>query len=361
MNKRLSEVDGLRALAVIGVTWAHCWMFFGNIDYYIYNIPINRILSFGGVGVDLFFVISGFCMTMAFTSKYKFLNFNNFKNFVSNRFLRIAPAYFFVLIIYSLNFYFLTNNIPIISLISHFAFVQTIFDLNFIGSHFWSLATEWHFYLLLPLIFIFGFNPKKIFVSTSVLIIICIFLRLFHWGYITESPLSILHSDFIYLRFSEFGWGILAFILYQKKYVLPFFFNYKFGFFVSIGISFLGRLLNSSGMIVFAGKFGFIVKAIAEPIMTFGFGLLVLNLISSKNIFSKVLCLKYIQFIGKISYSFYLWHWIVSYYTCAWSINFFGVGNLALQVSFIFSVIITIIIAYFSYNKIELVFYKSKN
>jgi len=109
MNNRLEEIDGLRALAVLGVTWSHCWMFFDNLDLNFFKIPINRLMSFGGVGVDLFFVISGFCMTMAFTRNYQNLNVTNLKDFVIRRFLRIAPVYYIALVVYTIDYYIKTD------------------------------------------------------------------------------------------------------------------------------------------------------------------------------------------------------------------------------------------------------------
>jgi peptidoglycan/LPS O-acetylase OafA/YrhL len=45
---RFKGIDGLRALAVVGVLWAHCWMFLGNPSLNIGVVPLNRIISFGG-------------------------------------------------------------------------------------------------------------------------------------------------------------------------------------------------------------------------------------------------------------------------------------------------------------------------
>lgn len=359
MNNRLEEIDGLRALAVLGVTWAHCWMFFDNLDLIIYKIPINRLLSFGGVGVNLFFVISGFCMTMTFTRNYQNLNLTNIKDFVVKRFLRIAPVYYIALVVYTIDYYIKTDAVPIVSLFTHFAFIQTIFDLNIIGAHFWSLATEWHFYMFLPLIFIFGFNRNRIFISTSILIILCIISRLIHWGYLLDSPLSIEHSDFIYLRFVEFGWGIFVYLLFEKRYKLPLFLNGNFGVIMALFIAFMGRFLSSTPIINRVNEYGFVVKSLAEPIMTFGFALLVLNVITTKNLFSRFLCTKAIQFIGKISYSFYLWHWLVCSYICFLAIKLVSINNFALEISFIFSVLITSLISNYSYTFIELKFHHS--
>jgi peptidoglycan/LPS O-acetylase OafA/YrhL len=66
---RISEIDGLRAVAVLGVLYVHVWSFgCGTVGMHVGPIDINRVMSLFGTGVDLFFVISGFCMYMMYKS-----------------------------------------------------------------------------------------------------------------------------------------------------------------------------------------------------------------------------------------------------------------------------------------------------
>ena len=57
-STRLKVLDGFRAIAVLGVLWAHIWMFFGNPSFLVFKIDVAKIVSFFGTGVDLFFVLS---------------------------------------------------------------------------------------------------------------------------------------------------------------------------------------------------------------------------------------------------------------------------------------------------------------
>ena len=99
-EKRILPVDGLRAIAVMGVIWAHLWSFgFGAPALPLgrlgpLTIDLNRLMSFWGTGVDLFFVISGLCMHLVYTSKPDALQIDRLVAFVKKRWLRIAPAYY---------------------------------------------------------------------------------------------------------------------------------------------------------------------------------------------------------------------------------------------------------------------------
>lgn len=68
---RINAIDGLRTIAVLGVLWAHLWAFMNAPSLMLAGIDVARLLSFGGTGVDLFFVISGFCMFLMHHLKSK--------------------------------------------------------------------------------------------------------------------------------------------------------------------------------------------------------------------------------------------------------------------------------------------------
>ena len=162
--KYRSEIDGLRAIAVIPVVLFHAG--FGLFDG-------------GFVGVDVFFVISGYLIT---TIILKELGNNTFslKNFYERRARRILPALIFVILITSiLSFTFLTKSElagyfksvnATLFFYSNFYFWKTTPYFNSEADlepllHTWSLSIEEQFYLLFPitLIFLFSFFRKYIF------------------------------------------------------------------------------------------------------------------------------------------------------------------------------------------------------
>jgi peptidoglycan/LPS O-acetylase OafA/YrhL len=134
-NKRL---DILRCIAVFSVIILHgqIWPFFGNI---------------GWVGVDLFFVLSGFLISGLLFSEYKTRNSISVKRFFIRRGLKIYPAFYL--------FLFLTGMLSrivfrILSPPTHYLH-EIFFVQNYwrgVWDHTWTLAVEEHFYIFLPVL-----------------------------------------------------------------------------------------------------------------------------------------------------------------------------------------------------------------
>ena len=83
-----SDIDGLRAIAVIGVILYHSEI----------NIGDNLIFSGGFLGVDVFFVISGYLITSIILKEHLIKNHFSFLNFYKRRVRRLVPALLFVLL-----------------------------------------------------------------------------------------------------------------------------------------------------------------------------------------------------------------------------------------------------------------------
>jgi peptidoglycan/LPS O-acetylase OafA/YrhL len=156
------EIDGLRALAVSAVVLYHFWP--DTFDY-------------GYLGVDVFFVISGFLITLYI---YEELSNGSFslKNFYQRRIVRILPVTLFVLS--ATSFFALIILIGadydrfIESLIASLSFTSNIYfwrDGGYFGQadslkpllHFWSLSVEEQFYLFFPVLFLIVFKFTKSF------------------------------------------------------------------------------------------------------------------------------------------------------------------------------------------------------
>ena len=163
------EIDGLRGIAVLGVIIYHVEFFYKDIKF----------LSGGYLGVDIFFVISGYLITLLILKELISTNTFSLKNFFFRRGKRILPALFLMIFtsIFFAWFYltpksFLEYSNSIISSIffysNYFFYFQ---DLIYSSEdsllkpllHTWSLAVEEQFYIIFPLIMIFVFIYKKIF------------------------------------------------------------------------------------------------------------------------------------------------------------------------------------------------------
>ena len=100
-NSNFAVVDGIRAIAVLWVIFFHAWLFQqltipGFIDN-IYNYPLFYWVTKGDLGVDLFFVISGFLIGGIIFKEIKSSEKFNFKRFYVRRFLRLSPVYIFAI------------------------------------------------------------------------------------------------------------------------------------------------------------------------------------------------------------------------------------------------------------------------
>lgn len=106
-------IDGVRAIAVIWVIIFHAWLFqyndFQTVGDGIFDSPFLIWISKGDLGVDLFFVISGFLIGSILFKEYKRTQQINFKRFYARRFLRLMPVYVFSMI---LGVYFLNETDP---------------------------------------------------------------------------------------------------------------------------------------------------------------------------------------------------------------------------------------------------------
>lgn len=169
-----ANIEGLRGVAILFILACHY---------------IGNSFSFLWIGVDLFFVLSGFLITRILlntTSNNKY-----FINFYIRRALRIFPLYYFTLVIFILviprlftttNFEYLINDQLWFWLYSQniiFARDGWPGESSFVLSHFWSLAIEEQFYIIWPLIlYMFRHNALRLIYLILVLIFVAVACRM---------------------------------------------------------------------------------------------------------------------------------------------------------------------------------------
>jgi peptidoglycan/LPS O-acetylase OafA/YrhL len=284
-----NDIQGLRAIAVLGV------MFFHFDKYW---------LSGGFVGVDIFFVISGFLIAQIVLRKKELGRFS-FAEFYIGRVRRIVPAYLVMLAFVSVAmaifltpgdfvlfkesalsaFYFNSNNY-FSSLNDYFA--PAGYELPLL--HTWSLAVEMQFYLFLPLILMV--LPARLLVP--VLLFASVFFVVGSEYFLRHD-----HRQAVYFslaaRVPEFLIGTLAAILnkHRKFSQAPSAFLAAVGV-VLVGISFF--------LITEGQKFPGLL-ALPACIGT------ALLLITPNSLPSRVFSSAPLVFVGALSYSLYLWHW----------------------------------------------------
>lgn len=303
MKQYRPEIDGLRALAVLAVIFYHGLL------------PLNNftILSGGFLGVDIFFVISGYLITSIILLEIKNKGHFSFLYFYERRARRILPALFIILII-SLPFgyiFLLPENLIEFSksILYTLGFGSNYFfyfsglvygDENGLMKpflHTWSLAVEEQYYLIFPIILFFFIKYLK----KNILYILFIFflISLFFSNYYSSKNESL---NF-YLLFSR-GWELLAGSILAKMEII----NKKRN-----SNKFLNHTMPIIGFIFLAYSLFFYndqmkLPSIYSLLLIIGV-CLIIWFSNNKDFIGKILSSKLFVGIGLISYSLYLWHY----------------------------------------------------
>ncbi len=300
--KEIKYLNGLRSLAVISVI--------------IYHFNYS-FLSGGFLGVDIFFIISGFLISTKLT---KLLENNEFKilNFYKNRFFRIYPSLIFMIIItmiYMLlfeNYIFgvekITGVFSLMGINNYFQiftnvdyFEKSIFPMPYI--HMWSLAIEIQFYIFFPLLIskLYKINFKK-YINKMLIILVLLsyacMLFVFNDVSINWAYYGTLSRMFSLIIGSIIGMNYNVIIHWIKNK-----FNKHIINFISI-ISFMVIfifLFKANGSSKYMYDFGFFFFSIIVAILVIFLG-------SSNSIVRKFLSLDIFKFIATRSYNYYLWH-----------------------------------------------------
>lgn len=161
-QQHIKALDGLRALAVIFVLLRHSFQPFSTQFpemFHVFGYNVLTPLTNGWIGVDLFFVLSGFLITLTFIRHRR--AGKPLKTYMMKRALRIIPAYYVVLILCTLLVMFSGDGEKLgVRFVYHLLFLQDYTGAD-INSVFWSLGVEEKFYILsvvfLPfLLFVFA-------------------------------------------------------------------------------------------------------------------------------------------------------------------------------------------------------------
>lgn len=287
------DINGLRAYAVALVVLFH-FEVFG--------------FTGGFIGVDIFFVISGFLMTKIII---KSLDNNNFSliQFYTNRSIRIIPALAILCIVLIAAGWFtllpteykdLGNHVlASILFISNFIYWREsgYFDIdahNKILLHTWSLSVEWQFYFLLPLYIILFY---KIFKGKVVGSLVVIFLLSLSLSYL----ITLRDPSAAFYLLPTRAWEML---LGSSLYFLPKIKNNL----LSIILEVFGFSLILLSLFLFTPHTPWPgLHALVPTIGT----VLILWVANQKSIFTRN---KIFQSIGSASYSIYLWHWPIVFF-----------------------------------------------
>lgn len=292
------EIDGLRSLAIIPVVLFH--MGFEGIEG-------------GFIGVDVFFVISGYLITLIILKDYDKGEFT-FSRFWFRRIRRIFPALIVMVIAtsvigYNILFGSEINDLGIHGLSAVLSFANiSMWQLagNYWGAkaenslflHAWSLSVEEQFYLFFPVIIflLLKFGKKWIFKTLLILAISSFLLYLYASKHYPYASFYLLPT-----RAWELASGCLLAISTWR-------YDFKVSESTSLLLSFIGFIAILFSYLFISGEDPFPGQLLI-PII--GSTLIIAFSKSETSLINKLLSFSPLVYIGKISYSLYLWHWPV--------------------------------------------------
>ncbi|MFD2916267.1 acyltransferase family protein [Psychroserpens luteus] len=301
--KFIKGFDGLRAISIMFVLLTHLGLS-NHLDQGSL-LKDNFNLISGSTGVMIFFTISGFLITLLLLhEKHEFQKIN-YKNFFARRFLRLIPPllvfYISVVLLMILN-YLPKNYLAVtISFFYLYNFVPLKYYVSEIG-HTWSLAIEEQFYFIWPFILSYFKKIKSVVFLAVALIVVCIIVKTVYY-----TPFTVQGKEYqLFNYFFPNRWFIPACLPIMMGSLSAIILFYKHDFLKSI---FDIKLLVLS-FILFFGQL--IIKdlnfIIIETLQPLAVSLLLLWIyFNQDNILTKVLEVKPIAFIGKISYGLYVY------------------------------------------------------
>lgn len=305
----LPSLDGWRCVAILGVLWAHDarWVIAGH-----------RFLSYqemGGYGVHLFFAISGILISWRILQEEQKTGRFSLKSFYTRRFFRIQPAQWVYLSVVAVMM--LLHVLPTAqwrywwgalflyeNFLWHSQHLNVVVPASFLVGHFWTLAAEEHFYLLISL-FYFVVRRHRLLVLSVLLVLLVATHHLLHDLGRFSADVSDRRTYWV-LQYLAFP-ALLALAL-QRPAVLAFAKRWWRPWLAFSLTAVLMYAHQAVAMHSYGLKLGPLLTRNAAPLLACFGGWIVATMLHPESWTTRFLELRWMRFIGRISYSLYLWH-----------------------------------------------------
>ena len=312
------NLTGIRGLAAAWVFGLHAWSFAGGpaLVLPLPGLPIDFAAFFkcGYVGVDLFFVLSGFLLSMPFhraaltdAPRPSLLTFWN------HRCRRVLPAYWLQLAILAA-IYAWTGAAALVApanLAAHALLIHNLapWPVTLLNPVYWSMPVEWDFYVILPLLALFVARCRWPLALLFAVAFAIGFRVLCYWS-LTDAAIArvVSYGDVQQLpaRLDQFFIGVCAAWIAAVRPLSQR---------AAVGSLLAGAAVIVAMVFVAAPRGDFLVHIdapylfIHHTITALGFGMLVLGAAGPTRAGTALFANRPMTWLGLISYSLYLWHY----------------------------------------------------
>lgn len=299
--RRLPGLDLLRAIAIAWVMLFHSWTVGGL------SKPFSGLQNTGWMGVDLFFVLSGYLIGGQLLRPLRDGLPLDFKGFYLRRSFRILPAYGVVLALYFLlpGFNREGGLSPLWEYLTYTVNLLIDYDAQPGFSHVWSLCVEEHFYLLFPVaawLLVRSRSRIAVFAVIAGIFIGGMILRGVLWQHIEGRYLEVIYYP-TYNRLDALLAGVmLATIELYRPDIWDWCNRHANTILLPAGVVTLAL-----SMVLFEDKLGVLTTVVGYPLLAVAMGLLVAASASSTSLMAR-LRVPGAQWLAMISYSLYLTH-----------------------------------------------------
>jgi peptidoglycan/LPS O-acetylase OafA/YrhL len=303
----IPTLDGWRAIAILGVMASHAG--------HSYSAALGRESVFdrfalGTHGVNLFFAISGLLITSRLLEEWDRSGSVSLKRFYVRRAFRILPPALLYLSCVAV-----LGVLGLLPVVREEVAAATLFYRNylppilgahgagFFTSHYWSLGVEEHFYLFWPALLLFAGRKGALPVAIAIALLIAVWRHVEAWREImlfnAIQPTYFARSD---TRIDSIMWGVVAALALSRPEVR----------------AFVEKYLTTTVYLAFVALYGVIThrygtrptfwEASIVPVLLVG------TVLHPRSILGRVLESSVMRWIGRLSYSLYLWEFFFVYY-----------------------------------------------
>ena len=319
VRRHIAGLDGIRAVAAGLVLLYHYWATAGHAEL---PAPLHLVIANGGVGVNIFFVISGFILFLPWARAGWTGGRIDHRRYFQNRFFRIVPAFWFntlVVVLVAFPTFLLTlegaGRIVLYgTFLAGFAPPSTAPALLLNGVA-WTLCIEVCFYIALPLVARFFVRDRWLaaLAATLVLTTLVKLLLIARYG---DSSLLLTSFRTIVGTFNEFAVGMAVAAIWAKLEHRQVELRRGVGLACTLvgitgvwammwwGSQVIGREAYTYGN----GPLGWVPLLTMFPLVAAFSGMALFGICYQANVVTRFLSLRLLTWLGVISYGIYLWH-----------------------------------------------------